>query len=567
MKHRFFRKINPRLITVAIILITAFIIHSCRKENSSKTQAVSSDIMVGLAKQWYNAKYPATTGNGKLVTQSLGGVGTQDWSKTFSPYWDKANTFLIDSLTFIELPALKKGNIAMALNSKVNPAQFNFNTSGSLTSLIIVNKSGNFYIYAMTILADSGYVKGNYNKVKNNTYRYRDKDFTGMVYYDRLDGSFVNGWQYTNGVITAAISPAAPGTPVTRVVQSANSKKNIDLAQVIDCQTTTTTIYWEQCSYYTNDVNDAHPFNCFNYTTSSSNTVCSTINSPGGSTGGSPATPPQQPCTPPADSSSSPSVQTARTIIDVAAPPGTNGSTSGGIVDQTNQIGTTPCVKQTVVVDTIKKTPCQLLKHIDSLAQNATASKANTLIYNEIGTGYEYATDVNLTTFPPNGSYIITPLITNTNHTSVTPAFTWNSKDGYTIVISHDHPFGDGPSPADIFRLYVNSNNANLDNAGVAAVNYYENNAAITTVTKTTTYTITGTDYAKLGALYQQYKADTGAFNSNYRVLTTDFAGAWDQALITIFGNSINLYESYYNKPTFNLIQIVNGKITQINCP
>ena len=128
--------------------------------------------IISLAKQWHNAKYPATMGNSKLATQSLGGGSAQDWSKTFSPYWDKANTFLIDSLTFIELPALKKGNMAMSLNPSIDPTKFNFNTSGSLTSLIIVNKSGVFYIYAMTILADSSYLKGDYHKVSNNTYRH-----------------------------------------------------------------------------------------------------------------------------------------------------------------------------------------------------------------------------------------------------------------------------------------------------------------------------------------------------------------------------------------------------------
>jgi hypothetical protein len=113
MNHKFFRKITPRLITFSIVLITAFIIHSCRKDNSNKTQPVTGSALVGLAKQWYNATYPATRPDNKLTTQSLGG-GTQDWGKTFVPYWDKANTFAMDSLSFIELPALKRGDMAMS---------------------------------------------------------------------------------------------------------------------------------------------------------------------------------------------------------------------------------------------------------------------------------------------------------------------------------------------------------------------------------------------------------------------------------------------------------------------
>jgi hypothetical protein len=266
-------------------------------------------------------------------------------------------------------------------------------------------------------------------------------------------------------------------------------------------------------------------------------------------------------------SSSAIPVENTRALIAVAT---TNySSLTGGIVDNTNQVGTTQCPPIIPPTDdtTTKVDPCKLKKHLDSLAANAAVANANTMIYNEIGSQHEYATDINLKTFPPNGSYIITPLITDFNLTSVSSNFTWNSTNGYTIDISHDHPQGDGPSPIDVFRLYVNSNNAQLDNAGPSALSYYENNAAITTITASTTYVITGTDYVKLATLYQQYKANPTAFNNNFSDLTAQYSGQWDVALLLIFGNSINLYESSYNKPPYNLYQIVNGKRTQINCP
>jgi len=519
---------------------------------------VTDSQMISLARQWYDAKYPAVN-NGKLTAHSTG-TGTQDWTKAFSPYWAKANTFVIDSLAFIELPALKKGDMAMSLRSGIDPKSFNFSKSGSLTSLIIVNKKGTFYLYAMTILADSAYLKGDYNKVKRNTYRNRDGDFTGEVFYNRMDGSLVNGWKYTNGLVTGAISPAAAGSAPGQVTQSIG-KKHVDVFQETDCTTTTTTTYWESCDYYVDDEFYEYPFNCSYYTTASSVTTCTTTTN-----GGSPSAPP--PCTPPTGTPDPTgiSVQNTKTIIDVATT--TYSSLTGGIVDATNNVGTTQCPPIIPPTDTAKKIdPCKLKKHLDSLAANATVANANILIRNKIGTQHEYAVDINLAAFPPNGSYKMGALITDFNLTSVSSNFTWNSTNGYTIDISHDHPQGNGPSPNDVFRLYVNSNNTDLDNAGPSALSYYENNAAITTITTSTTYVITGVDYTTLAAKYHQYKADTAAFNNNFRDLTATYNGDWGEALLAIFGNSINLFESYYNKPSFNLFQVINGKFTQVNCP
>jgi len=333
MNQPYLKSLKFRSLVCFIFLSMVFIIHSCKKEKpSNKTPIVTDSQMVNLARQWYDAKYPGVN-NGKLTTQSTE-KSTQDWSKAFSPYWAEANTFVIDSLTFIELPALKKGDMAMSLRSGIDPKSFNFSKSGSLTSLIIVNKNGMFYLYAMTILADSTYLKGDYTRVKHNTYRNREADFTGEVFYNRMDGSLVNGWKYTNGLITGAISPAAAGSNPGQVTQSID-KKHVDVFQETDCSTTTTTTYWESCDYYVDDEFYENPFNCSYYTTSSSVTTCTTITSGGGSSAPSPCTMPTGGTTNP----SNVSVENTKTIIDVAQPPPGGGSTCG-IIDQTNKIGT-----------------------------------------------------------------------------------------------------------------------------------------------------------------------------------------------------------------------------------
>src|SRR3984957_9182114 len=126
MKLRFLNKLNPRLIIAFAVLLIAFIIHSCKKDNSNNKQLpdVLNTTIVNMAKQWYTTTYSPANSTGKLAVQSIGGAPNA-WNQTFVPYWDKANTYTIDSLPYIELPALKRGDMAMSYQS-VNPASFNF---------------------------------------------------------------------------------------------------------------------------------------------------------------------------------------------------------------------------------------------------------------------------------------------------------------------------------------------------------------------------------------------------------------------------------------------------------
>jgi len=236
--------------------------------------------------------------------------------------------------------------MAMSYQS-ISAGSFNFSKSQSLTSLIVVNKNGNFYMYAMTLLADSSYLNGDYTKLQRNTYRSKDKNFSGKVFYHRMDGSFVNGWSFQNGMVNGIVTLAAPNVAASHAGQSAKAPVS-DVAEVVNCSTTTTTIYWEQCSYYTNDVNDAHPISCFDYTTSSSYTTCSEVGSGGGTSA-------PNPCTVSSGSggTSDSLVNNAKFGARVADPNPPGGSAPpGGIVDQTNQIGTKNCTTPATPADT-----------------------------------------------------------------------------------------------------------------------------------------------------------------------------------------------------------------------
>jgi competence protein ComGC len=115
MKPRHFNKLNFRLIVILIISLVIFIVHSCKKDNSTNQDtSTSNTAIVNLAKQWYGATYPINRSNNNFAVQTVP-AGTSAWSQTFIPDWTQANTYIIDSLTYIELPAIKRGDMAMSI--------------------------------------------------------------------------------------------------------------------------------------------------------------------------------------------------------------------------------------------------------------------------------------------------------------------------------------------------------------------------------------------------------------------------------------------------------------------
>lgn len=83
---------------------------------------------------------------------------------------------------------------------------FNFNKSYSKSSFLILKNGNDYSAYIMTIVADSAYLKNDFSKLSNNTYRKHDKDFSGDLIYYTPKGEFVSGWHYSNGKINKTIS-------------------------------------------------------------------------------------------------------------------------------------------------------------------------------------------------------------------------------------------------------------------------------------------------------------------------------------------------------------------------
>ena len=77
----------------------------------------------------------------------------------------------------------------------------------SLTRLVILTnkKKGTTQGFFMTLIPSKEYMDAKNFNVYRSTYLSREKDFDGYVYFHELDGSFANGWRYSNGKITHTV--------------------------------------------------------------------------------------------------------------------------------------------------------------------------------------------------------------------------------------------------------------------------------------------------------------------------------------------------------------------------
>ena len=103
----------------------------------------------------------------------------------------------------------------------------------SKTSLIYLvhKKTGDVDMFLMTIIPAISYLESTkFDPFKKMSYLKRDKKFNGSIIFHNMNGEFVNGWNYTDGEVTATID--------------IKTKTNdFDLVELRS--TTCTTIYWE----------------------------------------------------------------------------------------------------------------------------------------------------------------------------------------------------------------------------------------------------------------------------------------------------------------------------------
>jgi len=156
--------------TILLLVLIAVCIYSCRKDKQeTPTVATITNIELSQAKQWYESNYSSsnTTTNG-LTTQSTSTTSAPSWDHVFSPAWAKVNTYVIDSITYFELPVVKTNGDFAISRKDIGSAKYDFSKSMSRSSIILRKSKTGYAAYLMTIVADSSYLDGDFSKLANN---------------------------------------------------------------------------------------------------------------------------------------------------------------------------------------------------------------------------------------------------------------------------------------------------------------------------------------------------------------------------------------------------------------
>lgn len=188
------------------------------------------------------------------------------------------------------------------------------------------------------------------------------------------------------------------------------------------------------------------------------------------------------------------------------------------------------------------------------------------------GTPKEYGAEQNLVSLT-SPDFKNTTVRTDNNSNSFAPAFKWDSTDGYTIGVTHAHPAGGAPSPADVFWMLeqVAGYNGPLYNASAADKKFFKDNSSITVVAENVSFVVTVRDWTALEQLYYDGTATPENYqNAVWGYLAThpfeSQADATAYTLLNLFGDTINLYHAGYGSTYFMPINATSGTVSNTPC-
>lgn len=181
---------SKKLILLSTALFTCLIFFfSCNKESQTKEfiETGKNSISVNEAKSWY-ANHSSQQSNSTMAKTSAKKINT------FYPKWDKAITTSDKNYEIVECP-LKFDTHPGFIISPIGNTNNN-NVHGITRLLILKNKKdGSIRSALMNIYSASG------ENDSTITYSNKGKHFSGYIFFTYLNGEFINGWLYNDGII------------------------------------------------------------------------------------------------------------------------------------------------------------------------------------------------------------------------------------------------------------------------------------------------------------------------------------------------------------------------------
>lgn len=161
----------------------------------------NKELTASIAKEWFESNYTPV-----VMTRTSNEEGKE---LTVKPCWDKAKESNRGRFEVVETPTLSRGmhvildeETAQHWQPGMKADYIRNTTKMVVLKDMVTNKTRSFI---MIFVGSYDYLMHTRN-MGRNSYLYREPDYDGLVFYYAINGTFINGWRYSNGKLVGYIS-------------------------------------------------------------------------------------------------------------------------------------------------------------------------------------------------------------------------------------------------------------------------------------------------------------------------------------------------------------------------
>ena len=183
---------------LALLFLLTGIIYACSKDDDQLPEPEESfPPEVAEAKTWFETQAEDGTLSFKAVNGGKDVVFTPDWKKAFS---EEDSDYKLTEVPLNSAEPFRMNSAECA--EKYRQTSDRRYMAWDIRFVIRTNKETNVKDgFMMMAYPDLPYLEDHLdNPWKDFTYLKRPTDFSGMVFFYNMDGEFVNGWKYVDGV-------------------------------------------------------------------------------------------------------------------------------------------------------------------------------------------------------------------------------------------------------------------------------------------------------------------------------------------------------------------------------
>ena len=199
---RFYRKWNILVYIGILCMLLACADHMLQGDGNSEANQQNQkneELTISVAKAWFEKNYAP------VITTRIS--SSEEW--LYKPHWNEAKEYNKMQYEVVETPIYIHGSYLIMDNDTeahwIADKKHNFIRNNARLVTLLDKKTNKTRSFITIFIGTYKYLKETRTIGKNN-YLYRQPDFSGSVFFYEVNGTFINGWRYSEGKIIASLS-------------------------------------------------------------------------------------------------------------------------------------------------------------------------------------------------------------------------------------------------------------------------------------------------------------------------------------------------------------------------